>query len=136
LNRAIEIHDSVVERVLLVGRDAILDFSSVYIHQSSGKPLVDSGSEWVQRARISVNDAVITGSLSRIDYDLWRGHIKLDGIILDNEIPIPLNHLGDVELRLESECGVVVITGTGAVLELIGEAKYAGEFESGRGNLG
>lgn len=135
MNRAIEIHDSVVERVSLVSRNAIVDFSSVYIHQSSGTPGVDPGSGWVQRARISISNAVTGGSLTKVDCDLWDGHVKLDGTVLDNQIPIPLSHLGEVELRLESECGVVVITGTGAVLELIGEAEYVEEFEPGTGNV-
>jgi hypothetical protein len=127
-NRAIEIHDSVLARISSLDGYAILDFSSVYIHQSSGTPLRDAGSGWVQKAQLRIKDGVIEGSFSERLADLQAGHLALGGTILENEIPIPLNFNGDIELRLESWGEVVFIKGQGAELELIGEPEYVEEF--------
>jgi hypothetical protein len=134
LNRAIEIHDSILDIISVVDGDAILDFSSVYIHQSAGRPLADAGSGWVQKARLRIQDAVIQGSFSALPRDLADGHIKLGGTVLSNEIPIPLKYAGEIELRLESQRDgkVVLITGGGIELELIGEPEYVEEFRPGR----
>jgi hypothetical protein len=42
-NRAIEIHDSILASVSIAQGRAELTFSSVYIHQSEGKPGIDAG---------------------------------------------------------------------------------------------
>jgi hypothetical protein len=127
-NRIIEIHDSVLASSSILSGYVILDFSSVYIHQSAGIPGVGAGSGWVQKARLRIKDGVIEGSFSERPTDLQAGHLALGGTILKNEIPIPLNFNGDIELRLESWGEVVFIKGGGAELELIGEPKYVEEF--------
>jgi hypothetical protein len=133
-NRAIEIHDSILDRISILDGYAVLDFSSVYIHQSTGRPLIDAGRGWVQKARLRVRNAVIDGSFSDLPRDLLDGHIKLGGTVLNNEIPIPLDYGGDIELRLESWGEVVLITGGSAELELIGEPEYVEEFRPNRNN--
>lgn len=60
LNRAIEIHDSVLASVSFAQGEAQLHFSSVYIHQSEGAPLRDAGSGWVQKAVLRIRDAKMT----------------------------------------------------------------------------
>lgn len=129
MNRSIEIHDSVVERVFTIGVDAVIDFSRVYIHQSPGKPGFDAGSGWVQRAQLRIKEAAIQGAFSQGNCDLSGGHLKLNGTVLDNEIPIPLDFLGGVELGLKSHSGVVLVAGNGAELEVFGEPEYVEEFD-------
>jgi hypothetical protein len=128
-NSAIEIHDSTLDRVVIGNENTILHFSSVFIHQSAGRPLADAGSVWLQTAQIQIRDAVIKGSFSALPRNLLDGHIKLGALVLSNEIPIPLNYVGDVELRLESWGEVFFITGKSAELELFGEPKYVEEFQ-------
>ncbi|HXM95868.1 MAG TPA: hypothetical protein VOA64_16735 [Candidatus Dormibacteraeota bacterium] len=63
--------------------------------------------------------------------DLRDGQIQMGQNILDNEIPVPLNHQGAFELRLEAwqlEKEVVTFTGRGAELELLDEPEYVEEF--------
>jgi len=128
-NRAIEIHDSTLDAISVRDGKAVLHFPCVYIHESKGTPGLDAGSGWVQQALLRISDAVVTKSFSKFPADLLDGHIMLGDTVLDNEIPIPLVHKGNVELRLESWNGeMVLITGSSAELELIGEPKYVEEF--------
>jgi hypothetical protein len=60
---------------------------------------------------------------------LLDGYIRIGESVLKNEIPIPLNHVGIVELRLETwNDEVVLISGGSVRLELVGEPKYVEEF--------
>ena len=43
-------------------------------------------------------------------------------------IPIPLDHEGHIELRLEGWNEVVFVSGTRIRLELLGEAQYVEKF--------
>jgi hypothetical protein len=128
-NRAIEIHDSVLDGLSLQDRNAVLHFSSVYIHESNGTPGVDAGSGLVQEATIKISDAVVEGTFSEWPADLHSGHFAASGKIFDNLIPIPLDFEGKTSLRLQSWNEVISIAGTAAKLELIGEAKYVEEFK-------
>jgi hypothetical protein len=128
-NRAIEIHDSTLGAISLRDGEAVLHFPCVYIHESMGTPGVDAGSGWVQEALLRISGAAVSKSFSKFPADLLDGHIMLGDEVLSNEIPIPLSHKGIVELRLESwNDEVVLITGSRAELELIGDPKYVEEF--------
>lgn len=63
-NRAIEIHDSTLDSISILNGEAVLHFSSVYIHQSAGKPGADAGTGWVQKALLRIRQGVIKGSFS------------------------------------------------------------------------
>jgi hypothetical protein len=131
LNRAIEIHDSVLAGVSFSQGEAQLHFSSVYVHQSEGVPGRDAGSGWVQKALLRIHDAMVEGAFSEFPVDLSDGQIQLGNKLLHNEIPVPLRHKGAFELRLRAmlqEQGVVTFTGSGADLELLGEPEYVEEF--------
>jgi len=127
-NRAIEIHDSVLDGLSIENGLAVLSFSTVYIHSSDGRPGRDPGSGWTQPAKLRISNASVNGSFSDLPRDLDDGYIRTDEAMFDNMIPIPLNHKGRVELRLESAGDVVVIGGTQATLELLGEPAYVEEF--------
>jgi len=124
MNSAIEIHDSVIDAITNVDGKAVLYSSSVYIHKSLGKPGVDPGTGWVQRAKLTIVDAII---LTLFPGELLGGYLRLGDSIFDNEIPIPLNFRGDTELRLESwNDQIILVFGRGAELELIDEPTYVG----------
>jgi hypothetical protein len=86
----------------------------------------------VQKALLRIRQGVIKGSFSEFPRDLLDGPLKLGVLLLSNEIPIPLNYTGDVELRLESWGEIVVVTGASAELDLIGEPEYVEEFRPDR----
>jgi len=130
-NRIIEIHDSVLEKISLSQGKAELHFSSVYIHRSEGRPGIDAGSGWVQRAILRIDGAELRGTFPEFPVDLANGQIKLGEHCTENEIPIPLCYKGTFELRLEPKWQsqeVMTFTGRGAELELIGEPEYVEEF--------
>jgi len=130
-NRFIEIHDSVLAAISVSQGEAQLHFSSVYIHQSEGEPGRDVGSGWVQKAILRISDARIDGAFSEFPVDLSTGQVRLGNNNLDNEIPVPLQHKGAFELRLQAKWqGQVTVsfTGSGAELELLGEPEYVEEF--------
>ena len=128
-NRCIEIHDSTIDAISVRDKEVVLHFPRVYIHESTGAPGVVSGSGWVQEALLRIYDAVVTRTFSKFPADLLAGQIVLDDVVLSNIIPIPLEHKGIVELRLESwNDEAALITGSSAELELIGKAKYVEEF--------
>jgi hypothetical protein len=128
-NRRIEIHDSKLDAVSIQGRDAVLHFPKVYIHESAGTPGVDAGSGWVQEAVLRITGAAVKRSFSKFPAELLDGYIRIGESVLKNEIPIPLNHVGIVELRLETwNDEVVLISGGSVRLELVGEPKYVEEF--------
>ena len=126
-NRATEIHDAVLDSLALDGGDAVLYFSHLYIHESEGRPGIDPGTGWGQVAKLTIRSAVIGGSFSEWPADVHGGHIAIDGVLYENEIPLSLDFEGKTELRLESWTDVILIVGKGAKLELIGEAVYIEE---------
>jgi hypothetical protein len=129
-NRAIEIHDSTLDRISVRDGDVVLHFAAVYIHQSAGTPGVDAGSCWVQKALLRMGGAVVSGSFSQLPRELLDGQIKIGTTVSRNMIPIPLDHKGDAELRLESwNDEAISIAGSSARLELIGDPKYVEEFQ-------
>ena len=56
-NRAVEIHDSAIDQIILEGSVAVLRFPKVYIHSSEGRPAIDAGTGWTQEAVIRVANA-------------------------------------------------------------------------------
>jgi hypothetical protein len=127
-HRAIEIHDSVIDALSLDNGDAVLHFSHLYIHETEGVPGIDAGTGWSQEGNLKINDAVVEGSFSEWPADLHEGQIAVDGTLYENEIPISLDVVGKIELRLQSWSDVIFIIGKGAKLELVGEATYLEEF--------
>ena len=126
-NRAIEIHDSVLDALSLENGDAVLHFSHLYIHETEGVPGVDAGTGWSQEGNLTIRNAVVEGSFSEWPADLHKGQIAVDDTVYENEIPISLNVQGKIELRLQSWSDVILIIGKGAKLELVGEATYLEE---------
>jgi hypothetical protein len=129
--RVIEIHDSVLEGISVSQDEAQLQFSLVYIHQGEGTPGHDAGQVWTQPAVIRIAQPKVSGAFSQFPVRLSEGSTVLGKTFLDNEIPVPLRYEGRFELRLTAfrhESEVVIVTGSGAQLELTGEAEYLEEF--------
>jgi len=134
--RAIEIHDSAFDQVTLQDRTAVLHFKEVYIHSSEGSPAVDAGKGWTQEAVLRIGNASVEGTFSKESREAYRGYahylsdgsFRMNNIVSENLIPIPLDVEGDIELRMECWGDVVCVRGTSAKLELIGAAEYVEEF--------
>jgi hypothetical protein len=135
-NRAIEIHDSAVDRITVEASVAVLHFPEVYIHSSEGRPAIDAGTGWTQEAVIRVANAHIEGKFSPESRDAYGGYahylsdgsLRINGSVSDNLIPIPLDVKGDIELILECWGDVVRVSGNSVSVELIGTAEYVEDF--------
>lgn len=128
MNQEIEIHDSVIDRIVVSNAEAILHFKEVYIHRSDGKPGWDSGSGWVQEAQLRFRKASVEGKFSELPHDLHDGYLRLGETLLENAIPIPLDFSGEVELRIEGWGEVMKVRAQHVRLELLGTAEYVEEF--------
>jgi len=120
-NRAIEIHDSVLDALSLDNGDAVLHFSHLYIHETEGVPGIDAGTGWSQEGKLTISGGVIEGSFSELPRDLWDAYLAIGETISENMIPVPLDYKGKIELRLEGWAQVseiISISGKGAKLEL------------------
>jgi hypothetical protein len=130
-NRCIEIHDSVLNRIAISGDFSELHFSSVYIHESDGRPGVDEGVGWFQEAVLRIFGARTPDSLPEFPIDLTGGQTVLGELVSENEIPLPLNHRGKFELRLIPQWHpdeILSFTGCGADLTLTGEPSRIEKF--------
>jgi hypothetical protein len=128
LNRAMEIHDSVLEVIKHRGTTVILEFDA-YIHESAGEPAVDEGTGWSQRLAIEVSNAKIERELSKTPCDLYSGYIDLAGDRSENIIPIPLDHTDVVAIGLDSQQREsLLVKGDSAKLMILGEAQFIEDF--------
>lgn len=128
MNQGVEIHDSIIDRVAIGSAESVLHFERVYIHRSAGRPGRDSGSVWVQEARLHFRRATVEGKFSELPIDLHDGYIKLEGSLSENVIPIPLDFNGEVELRIEGWGEAITVRAQHVRLELLGTAEYVEEF--------
>lgn len=97
-NRAIEFHDSTLDSIIVTENgDVILHLPSAYVHESQGEPGRETGSGWVQEARIYVMGATVASSLLELPCDLRDGEIRVDGEIFQL-LPIPFDRHGTFSL--------------------------------------
>ncbi len=129
MNTAIEIHDSRVGGIEEVDGLVIVHFLPAYLHQSKGRPGVDSGTGWVQEARLIFTDASVSGNLPAWPCDSMSGEMITGCERHDNSIPVPLEATKLTELRLTCDSvHSVTIIGQSIKLELIGEPRYVEDF--------
>jgi len=128
-NRIIELHDSEVAAITEVGSQIVVFFSHAYIHQSEGRPGWDPGSGWSQSAALVFSEAILEGELPEFPAEIWDGTLVVGGDRLNNQIPAPFVHAGEVALRLKVGLPEDLwIRGRGATLTLLGDAVYVEEF--------
>jgi hypothetical protein len=100
VNTAIEIHDSRVAEISEQEGTVIVHFLPAYLHKSEGRPAFDSGTGWVQEARLIFAEASVSGDFPDWPSDIMDGEIIVDGERYANLIPVPLEVTKLTELRL------------------------------------
>ena len=127
MNSEIEFHDSHISGIAHEGGTVTVTFSKAYIHRSEGRPGIDSGTGWIQAAKLILRDAQVQGALPKFPATLDDGYIKRGGG--PTMTSIPLNERGDIEVRFVFFSGQeVVVKTTHAEIHLIGEAEYIEDF--------
>lgn len=128
MNAAIEIHDSTVAEIGERDGAVVVHFKPAYIHKSKGRPAFDSGTGWVQEARLIFSEASLSGDLPDWPCDILDGEITLGSERHSNLIPVPLEVAKFTEQRLVcDDIHTVTVTGRGVRLELVGEPRYVEE---------
>jgi hypothetical protein len=131
MNTAIEIHDSRVIGVAMEGGKTVVHFKPAYLHKSTGRPAVDSGTGWVQDANLIFNDGIISGDFPEWPCDIMEGDLIVGSKIFANLIPLPLEVTAPTKLVLVCDVKhTLTVSGRGVKLELIGDPKYVEVFKS------
>jgi hypothetical protein len=129
MNSIIEIHDSRVTEIIEQGEAVLVHFQPAYLHKSEGRPGIDSGTGWLQEARLIFTEAAASGNFPEWPCDIMDGELIVDGERYAGSIPVPLEVARPVELRLMFDSiHTVSVKGGGVRLELVGEPRYVEEF--------
>jgi hypothetical protein len=118
---AIELHDSVLERIEAVGSDLLL-LLTAYVHRSTGEPAVDPGSGWTQSARVRIHNG--RGD-APCPVDIRTGSVRAGDMAYDNVLPVPFPAEGPIRLELQGGLGEIVrLAGDTMSIELTGEPDF------------
>lgn len=129
MNRAVELHDSVLADIEAVGGDVTLRRAPAYIHASEGRPGVDPGSGWHQAVTLVLRVAVVESAPSRWPCSLSHGTLSAGGAIHENCIPLPLACSGAASLSAVTEAGVSLrVRGSSVEVVPRGEATFVELF--------
>jgi hypothetical protein len=123
---AIELHDSLLERIERVG-DSIVAIFTAYVHRSAGEPGRDAGSGWTQAAQMTLLFA--RGAASDDPLEIADGSIVTTSGAYANVIPVPFRAEGATRLELHGSRGeAVTIEAEGIAVELVGDATFVEAF--------
>ena len=130
MNTIIELHDSRVTDLTTHDGVVIVHFLPAYFHSSEGRPGFDSGTGWVQEARLIFTNAVATGIAPELPCDVIDGQLVIGEGRHENTIPVPLDFTGLTDLSLIFDSiHMVTIKGLGVRLELLGDPSHVEEFK-------
>jgi len=128
VNSAIDFHDSDISQIQETGRCVFVEFAPAYVHKSEGRPGIDTGTGWLQDARLTLTGASVSGNRPLLPESLWDGSLQVGGQKHNNVFPTPIPAVGPVVLNLVFASGhEVVVSGEAVELEWIGEATYVEE---------
>jgi hypothetical protein len=128
VNTIIELHDSTVAEIVKQGDMVSVHFLPAYLHKSESRPGIDSGTGWIQGARLIFTNAFISGVMPEFPSNIIDGDLSICTEPHNNEIPVPLDATGPVVLHLTFDSiHKVTIEGSDVRLELLGEPKCVEE---------
>jgi hypothetical protein len=131
VNTEIELHDSTAARLVVREGTVMLDLLPAYLHKSTGRPGIDSGTGWVQDVRLKLENAVVKGKLPDLPCDILDGELLVGTERHDNAIPVPLAVTTPVELRMVFDSiHSVTITAGSIRVELLDAPEYVEDFKA------
>ena len=101
MNRAIELHDSEIECATMHGTEVHVRFSVAYVHDSDGKPGIDDGTGWFQRAIFKLKSAELVLPEVKWPLRIYDGSLVVADTTYPNMIPIPLNGGSKIRLTIQ-----------------------------------
>jgi len=91
------------------------------LHQNDGRPGIDSGRSWRQRAKLQIEDGIVSERPRQDAFRITDGTLEVGPVSCENLVPLPLDALGETELAFEGKQGRLVVTGARARLLLLDE---------------
>jgi len=130
MNFAIELHDSELASIVKTADLARIPLRPAYIHKSAGVPGLDPGTGWIQDIDLVIRGASIEGDVDKYPATITDGMLRIDRKQFDNCLPLPLNRVANVTLRLELMWlrGTITVRGSSISACLVTEPKYVEEF--------
>ena len=128
MNQAIELHDSVLMRVVQSGTTVRIDLRAM-VHESSDEPGAGASEVWVQQAEIVMMGVLSHLAVPDTEQRICDGALTIGNRVEDNLIPLPAYHNDHVELALELADGSTLsVAGTTIRIELGSSRKYLEKF--------
>jgi hypothetical protein len=128
-NEAIELHDSTLEEIRLVGADAVL-VMNVYVHSSAGRPGFDKGVGWYQDATVTIIRADVRERPRGNTLEVYDGSVRIGEETFRNVLPLPCNVDSPVDLVLAGTEGSLAIAGAGMRVVFTGQPGEIEDFRS------
>jgi len=125
--RAVEFHDSEVTGIRLDNRDVVVEIIA-YVHASQGRPGIDRGTGWSQRAELIVEDATVERSLDSNYLWITDGFLEVNSKRFNNLLPVPFGESGKINLKLSGAEGSLWLSGRRVRLLLTGTPTYVEDF--------
>lgn len=130
MNSAIELHDSKIEAMRILGGDLHLVFCSAYVHRSAGRPGIDAGSGHVEPAEMVFAGASFSKSGGTCIGVVSDGSLSVENDKFENVIPLPLGLSGRVSAAIAFSSGsVLAVTATGVCYRTTGPARFLEAYE-------
>lgn len=130
LKAALEFHDSDVVELRHADATLRMIFEPAYVHRSTGRPGVDSGSGFLQPAEIVFSGAQFTEKDGPCKGAISEGLITVSGKRFDSVFPLPYTVTGKVSAEFTFESGAVLsITATGVSCASTGPAQLVDGYE-------
>jgi hypothetical protein len=129
MNKEIELHDSKLKEVQVIGTDVTILLDKALLHYSEGTPGLDKGTCWQQTIKIILQGAVVDKCPSILPNDIDYGQLVFDGEELINMFPLPAKLKGEIEILLTTQYSEDFLVKAKALeTEEIGPAVYLEDF--------
>jgi len=128
MNQSLELHDSTVSIVHVLGGDLIISFSDAYVHRSFGEPGISAGEGYVQPAELIFSLASWSGELCDARGTISDGHVSIAGQHL-SLLPLPFTSRSAVTAELAFASGALLkVSASSVVCKANGAARFVESY--------
>jgi hypothetical protein len=130
LNKAIELHDSVLGSLFNSGTTVRLVMEPAYVHESAGRPGIDPGLGFVQNFVLEIEGGLVEGQVGVLPAEVFHGSIQMGTEVSDNVFALPINPSGPVRLTLHlaPDNRRISIAGNFLIARAISDPVYVEKF--------
>ena len=129
MNRALELHDSVLQLVDSMGTDLILLLAPAYIHETVGDPGNSPGRGYWQHAQVRLRGGRVVSPGGTLPRGISEGTLTIAGVEHRNLVPLPQSAVGRCTLLLTLDDGSTYVTeGAGVNIDVHGAPRNPEAF--------